>query len=54
MKPVLLQNLMKKNRKESIKNDPSKEEVEKVANKTFGWILVALTVIIILSISVGA
>lgn len=54
MKPVLIQNLTKKNKKESIKVDPTKEEVEKTANSFFGWVLAILAVIIVGSISIGA
>lgn len=54
MKPVLLQNLVKKNRKETTKVEPTDKEVEKFANKTFGWALLALVLIVVFSISVGA
>ena len=54
MKPVLIQNLTKKNKKESIKVDPSKEQVEKAANSFFGWVLALLAIIVIGSISIGA
>ena len=54
MKPVLLQNLIKKNRKETIKVDPKQQEVEKAANTVFGWILAGLVVIVVGSIAIGA
>ncbi len=54
MKPVLIQTLLRKNKKRSIDIDPSKDEVEKTANSIFNWALVALAVIIVVSISVGA
>ena len=54
MKPVLLQNLMKKHRKETFKIDPTKEEVEKTANSIFGWALLILAVIVVGSIAIGA
>ena len=54
MKPVLIQNLTKKNKKESIKVDPTKEEVEKKANSFFSHVLILLAVIVIGSIAIGA
>ena len=54
MKPVILQNLIKKNRKEIFKVDPTEKEVEKAANAVFGWILAGLVVIVVGSIAIGA
>lgn len=54
MKPVIIQNLAKKNKKESLKTDPSKEEIEKTANSFFGWVLLVLAVIVVGSIAVAA
>ena len=54
MKPVIIQNLAKKNKKESLKTDPSKEEVEKAANGFFGWVLLILAIIVVGSIAIGA
>ena len=54
MKSILIQNLMKRNRKKSIDIDPSKEQIEKTANGIFNWALVALVIIVVVSITVGA
>lgn len=54
MKPVLIQNLMKKNKKEFSKVDPTAEDVEKASSKIFNFVLLVLTLIIIISISIGA
>ena len=54
MKPVILQNLIKKNRKETIKVDPTEKEVERAANTVFGWILGGLALIVVGSIAIGA
>jgi hypothetical protein len=54
MKPVLIQNLMKRNRKRSFDIDPSKDKIEKTANGIFIWALVALAIIVVVSIAVGA
>ena len=54
MKPVLIQNLLKRNRKRSIDTDPSKDEIEKTATSIFNWVVVALAIIIVVSISIGA
>jgi hypothetical protein len=54
MKPVLIQNLLKRNKKRSIDIDPSKDEIEKTATSIFNWALVALAIIVIVSIAVGA
>ena len=54
MKPVLLQNLIKKNRKETTKIDPTPEEVNKSIDTVFGWILAGLAIMVIGSIAIGA
>jgi hypothetical protein len=54
MKPVILQNLTKKNRKEFIKTDPTAQEVEQASSKFFNFVLVALALIVVLSITLGA
>ena len=54
MKPVLIQNLMKRTQKKSIDIDPSKEQIEKTANSIFNWALVVLTIIVVVSIAIGA
>jgi len=54
MKPVLIQNLLKRNKKRSIDIDPSSDEIKKTANSIFNWALVALVIIVVVSIAVGA
>ncbi len=54
MKPVLIQKLVKKNKKEFSKIDPTTEDVEKASSKIFNFVLLALTLIVIISISLGA
>ncbi len=54
MKPVLIQKLVKKNKKEFIKVDPTTEEVEKTSTKIYNFVLLALTLIVIITISIGA
>ena len=54
MKPVLIQNLIKKNKKESTKVDPSDKDLEKAANTVFGLVFTALAVIVLGSILIGA
>lgn len=54
MKPVLIQNLIKRKQKQSFDIDPSTEKIEKTANSIFIWALVALAIIVVVSISVGA
>lgn len=54
MKPVLIQKLVKKNKKEFIKVDPTTEEVEKASSKLFNFVVLALTLIVIITISIGA
>ena len=54
MKPVLVQNLTKRNKKESINIDPSNEEIKKTSDSIFNWALVALAIIVVVSISIGA
>ncbi len=54
MKPVIVQKLVKKNKKEFSKVDPTTEEVEKASSKIFNFVLLALTLIVIITISIGA
>jgi hypothetical protein len=54
MKHVLIQKLVKKNKKEFSKVDPTTEEVEKVSSKIFNFVVLALTLIVIITISIGA
>jgi len=54
MKPVLIQSLLKKNRKKATSADTSDVEIKKTADSIFNWALVALAIIIVVSISIGA
>lgn len=54
MKHVLIQKLVKKNKKEFSKVDPTTEEVEKASSKIFNFVVLALTMIVIITISIGA
>ncbi len=54
MKPVIVQKLVKKNKKEFSKVDPTTEEVEKASSKIFNFVVLALTLIVIITISIGA
>ncbi len=54
MKPVIVQKLVKKNKKEFSKVDPTTEEVEKASSKLFNFVVLALTLIVIITISIGA
>jgi hypothetical protein len=54
MKPVIVQKLVKKNKKEFSKVDPTKEDVEKASSKLFNFVVLALTLIVIITISIGA
>jgi hypothetical protein len=54
MKPVIVQKLVKKNKKEFSKVDPTTEDVEKASSKLFNFVVLALTLIVIITISIGA
>jgi hypothetical protein len=54
MKPVIVQKLVKKNKKEFSKVDPTTEDVEKASTKIYNFVLLALTLIVIITISIGA
>ena len=54
MKPVLIQNLMKKRRREQVLPEPAVEDLHKESNRLFAFILGVLAVIVVGSIVVAA
>lgn len=54
MKPILIQHIARKNRKEKIKTEVNLEEASEAANKIFGAVLLILFFLIIGSIAIGA
>ena len=54
MKSILIQTLLKRDKKKSFDIDPSTEQIKKTANSIFNWALVALTIIVVVSIAIGA
>ena len=54
MKSILIQTLLKRDKKKSFDIDPSKEQIERTSNSIFNWALVALAIIVVVSISLGA
>jgi len=53
MKYVLLQNLIRKNKKEKTSYEPSKEEIEDTVHKVYGYFLLLMFALIIGSIAFG-
>lgn len=51
MKPVLIQNIVRRRRKEVMQNDPAGQDIENTANKIVNSILVVLAVLIVGSIA---
>ena len=54
MKPVLIQNIMKKRRREQVLPDPVMEDIHKESDRLFAFILAVLAVIVVGSIAVAA
>jgi hypothetical protein len=54
MKPVLIQNLVKKRRKEVMKDEPLGRDIENAANTMVSIIFVILAILVIGSIILGA
>ncbi len=54
MKPVLIQNLMKRRRREHILPDPEPSTMQKERDRLFVFIMAALAVIVVGSIVIAA
>lgn len=54
MKPILLQNLMKRHRKEKMTVDPTVEETQRSIDKFFLFLLGAVAVMVVGGIAIGA
>lgn len=54
MKPVLIQNIIRNRRKQVLRSDPVGQEIERTADRIVGAIFLALIVIIVGSIAIGA
>lgn len=54
MKPVLIQNIMKKRRREQVLPDPEPSDMQRERNRLFVFILTVLAAIVVGTIAVAA
>lgn len=54
MKPVLIQSMMKRRRRQHVQPDPVAEDLHKESDRLFGFIMAVLVLIVIGSIAIAA